>query len=482
MMNAHYIIWAGDGSWRVGCADEDGKLRIETVAASSAAAGGEGLAAGGHSTANMDWTSLAQTTKRQLAGMGYVDQPVMLAVPSQWCLCARISTRDMERGHRQLAIGFRLEEHLPISAEDMIADYVDLGDGEALGVCGEYAKLRAIVDAMETADICVRHICPQAMLVAGFAVAAHPRLDVLLIGPNDATGHSTGYDWIGFERGKPASWSWLADDNEAIGHRLAEAVKQSDQRLQVAVVGDDQPTRDIRGVSERLDRLTLPTSPGTLAHGEAAVDADQAAATQAGRLLDEHAAPWVDFRCDKLAAADQYDRYRRSLTWLAAAVALLLVSVIGVTQWRAARYAHQRRQFENRQAEFFKQALPGQRVPVYVKGRLQNEQRKLAGLGGAESNEATHAISALVHLQRVLSGLPADVPFRILDLSIEPDLIRVDGQAAGHVEAERLIASLRQSGMYDVDSPKTQSLKDGGVSFLFTAKPHTESTGKGATP
>jgi hypothetical protein len=113
-------------------------------------------------------------------------------------------------------------------------------------------------------------------------------------------------------------------------------------------------------------------------------------------------------------------------------------------------------------------------VPPSIKGRLASEKRRLEGLGGQAAGEALAAvqpISALTQLRDVLASLPSDVRYRILDLSIEPDLVRLDGQARGHAEADRLAAALRQSGRFDVEPPKTQLLKEGGVSFLFTAKP-----------
>lgn len=81
----------------------------------------------------------------------------------------------------------------------------------------------------------------------------------------------------------------------------------------------------------------------------------------------------------------------------------------------------------------------------------------------------------MVHLQRVLGSLPTDLRYRILDLNIQPNRIRLDGQARSHVEAERLAMALRQSGTYEVESPKTEVLKERGVSFLFNAIPRAGS-------
>jgi hypothetical protein len=44
--------------------------------------------------------------------------------------------------------------------------------------------------------------------------------------------------------------------------------------------------------------------------------------------------------------------------------------------------------------------------------------------------------------------------------------------ARTHAEAEAMAAALRQCGLYDVEPPKTQAMKDQGVSFVFSAKPN----------
>jgi hypothetical protein len=80
----------------------------------------------------------------------------------------------------------------------------------------------------------------------------------------------------------------------------------------------------------------------------------------------------------------------------------------------------------------------------------------------------------LWHLNEVLSSLQTDQRFRLLELAIEPDLIRLDGQARSYAQAEQLAVKLRESNVYEVTAPETRALQDRGVSFLFTATPRLE--------
>jgi hypothetical protein len=111
----------------------------------------------------------------------------------------------------------------------------------------------------------------------------------------------------------------------------------------------------------------------------------------------------------------------------------------------------------------------------------------MAGLGGQGAGDAESAVprtpSALVHLREVLKGLPTGLRCRLLELSIQPDEVRLDGQARSHSEAEAIAVAIRQSGLYEVEPPKTETLRDQGVSFAFTAKSIAAPTGpKGDRP
>src|SRR4051794_36802733 len=81
---------------------------------------------------------LARAAADALRAAGYAGQGVAVAVPSAWCLCAAVRTDDLPPRNWRQAMAYRLEERLPVSAEDVVADFVPAADGgEALGVCVE---------------------------------------------------------------------------------------------------------------------------------------------------------------------------------------------------------------------------------------------------------------------------------------------------------------------------------------------------------
>jgi type II secretory pathway component PulL len=478
-MTDQFVIFVGDGAWRIARVHERSAHVARVALPADAALDGR-----------------AAAVKQQLAELGYAYQPVLLAVASSWCLATTISTEDLERGGRRRAMAFRMEEQLPISAEEFVADYIPGSRGQALGVCAELQKLEAIVSALQAAGIDVRHICPAALLATAYAVDPHADVAaVLTVGRgNDAAEGSAQaeYDLVELQKGKPVRWSWLAEDGAAVTERLAAWAAATDPPAPLAVIGGAAFSADTWQAPNDIVRMDISASTLSLAGGEpgtapgeapgagedpaAQFAADQAAALHGARILEGAAAPWIDLRTDALAPPDRHHATRKPVAALVAAALAVLVSVSVVAQWRGRRYEALARSAVQQQTEVFKAAFPNQRVPGDVKGRLLSEQQKLSALCGQAADDAGAGVlkspSALDHLRTVLSSTPTDLRYRILDLSIQPDLIRIDGQARSHSEAERVATALRQSGAYEVEAPKTQALKVAGVSFLFTAKPH----------
>lgn len=404
--------------------------------------------------------SRGRMVREALEALDYDGRPVLMALPSSRCLGAAIPVQGLERTGRRRALQYRLEEQLPISAEDFVADFADRGaDGTVLAVCTELASVEQEVADLEEAGVPVRSIVPLALLVAGRAVAARPAVGVVVAG-----SVSSGFDVIELERAVPCRWWWFAED----GPELADCLSAMVPAPGDAVWGATGQ------VMERLRRDREAEGIGGIE--DLGVDDIEAAAVQAAAVLGERSVPWIDLRCDRLAAADRLDRYRRPLGALFVAAAVFTLGVIGVFHWRAMAYEAEASRLRAMQVEVFRQTLPDQRrVPANIRGRLESEYRRVLGLGGGEgggSGDATddQACSALDQLADILEHLPGDIRFRILDLDIRPDMVRIDGQARSHAEAERLAVALRDAGTFAVDPPKTSALRDGGVGFMFTAR------------
>ena len=127
-MPHNYTIFVSDDGWHIAsaCGDES-----QTIPVSFGDA--------------VTLESRAEATRQALSAAGWAEQPVVLAPASPWCLSAAISTDGLERGGRRRAMAFRMEEHLPISTEEVVFDYCENSGAHAMGVCGELKKLKAVV-------------------------------------------------------------------------------------------------------------------------------------------------------------------------------------------------------------------------------------------------------------------------------------------------------------------------------------------------
>ncbi len=438
-MSDPLVLFLGDEAWRLGAASVDSAGPIDVPFDAQAPV-----------------RQRVGACIRQIEQAGWQANPLLLALPSHWCLCATIETDDLGRSGRRKAMDYRLEEHLPLSAEDSVADYVELGNGQALGICCQRLRLETILAEFAEQGVPVRQIVPTALLVTA-AVARSCRADAVVV--VDSHDQPESLDWIELSRSGPEQWRWLADDRQALSRCIATWAEEKDAPRRLVILG----SADGVEVPEPVERID-PDEDGLEA---AALAAAADAADGAG---------WVNLRTGPLAIREGLGPGDKPVAALVSALVVLLLSLTVGMYWRAMAYDDLAASFSREQMDVFRRSVPGQPVPLNVPARLASERRRLAGLGGAvgvEGAEPVRTESALVHLRNVLQALPRDTRFRILDLNIQPDRITVIGQARSFVEAERLTVDLRKSGRYEVPPAETRVLAGRGVRFEFTARPRS---------
>lgn len=448
MAVACYMMCVGEDAWRVA-------RWCEGIAAFDVVPFGDEDAVEGRVDAAM----------QRLSALGYAREPIVLGLPSSWCLSATIPTDGLERSSRRRAMLYRLEEHLPVSAEQVVADFVDDGRGEAAGVCVEIDRVRPIIMAMESRGASIRHICPVALLAASHALTRWRDAAGVVIEQcrdGDAT-NQPAYDLIETRAGRMIRWWWFADDLAALRDQLATCAQAEEpiDPMSVVTIGMTCDPIDTMSVSIRSTECPIP--------GDEAALGAAAEALMGDRLL------WIDLRRDALAAPNPYEAYRGPFRAVIVGVVALMLGLAAATYWRGHRYEALAERYIQQQGDVFRVAMPGQRVPGNIKARLLSEKQKLAGLGGQGSDAAITqwlaSPSALAQLGVILQGLPTQLRFRIADLNVQTDLIRIDGQARSHADADQIAAAVQATGFFEVDPPRTQSLREGGVSFLLTARP-----------
>jgi hypothetical protein len=270
--------------------------------------------------------------------------------------------------------------------------------------------------------------------------------------------NGTGLEWLELTQAGPTCWRWFADDRQGWSEQIQRWGGQ-DAPGRLVLVGGQEPAK----LPETLETVTVDESVPELA------------ACRARKILEGSGEPWVDLRRGPLAAGRGRDAMRRPLRALVAIAAVLLASLTLVFYWRGRQYDELRSGHLRRQQEIFREALPDQRPPLDVPGRMQSELRKLGGMRGSQGDgqvaSAANQTSAMVHLRNVLAQLPRDIRFRIERLEIRPEEIRVEAQGRSFAEADRVALSLKDSGLYRVEMHETNALGEGKVAFSFSARP-----------
>ena len=443
-MDDPFTIFVDDAHWLVAKASEGG-VDVVLIEADEA---------------SVDVDARVSATRRRMEEMGYADQSVVMALPSSWCLSAVIDTDDLERSGRRAAMGFRLEEHLPIASEQVVADYCEMGD-EALGVCIDVDRIKPIVDAFESAGVQVRHVSPAAMLASAETVAGGADCDAVLMTDTseETNGRSERFDVIELEKGRPSRWHWMADREDEVARQLGAGGDEASRKVAVLGAPAVQRFRDLGADLMRLEET----------------DGYRAAAMHATRLLAGTASPWIELRRDRLGVVDRFDVYRKPMAMMWGAVVLLLLSVCAVAQWRGQGYQSEAESARDQQATVYETlyADEGRKAPSgSIRHKLKREAERLAGLSGQGVEGGVESLqprSALEQYHDLLGALPTDFRYRITSIDIEPDRVTLGGEAKSNAEAERIAKALRDQTAYEVDAPRMTAIAD-GVSFTFSAR------------
>ena len=316
----------------------------------------------------------------ELRQAGYRGQPLVLAIPTAWCLAAPFSTAGLPRRAGSDLLRFRLEEKLPTPMEELAADVAMRGN-TALGVAVPLARVQPVVEALEKEGVVVQWIVPSALAAARAmvepvrAARSSESASILLI---QTKNH---IDLVALRDGVP--WAWrltAARPNDVLLHfnsLLIEVIGSP----QVKLIGVDDSIRD--AVTAGLSDVESSGDP--VEH--VVVDAVQ-------QYVSGRRSPWIDLRRGNLAAPDSLRLARRPLAIALSAACLLLATLCGVMLWRAAQYEQQAQTLQQQQAGVFRQVFSTGSVPPNPRMRLESEHRALQGRSG-QSTDLPRQPSAL---------------------------------------------------------------------------------------
>jgi len=403
----------------------------------------------------------AEALATTLKELGYTRGGVCLAVAAHSVLSARINCNNLPPRRRRTPMLYRLEEHLPLEAEQLTADFLPTEGGQSLALAVETAPMQAVIDALGKAGIEVASICPTAMLALWhYQATGRWTGEYAVIVDGDAV-HLFGMT----PRGRPATWTTTAprtgDVLAALGADVL-AHRSDDSRPVVRLLGQwpDELAEAMRARGD-FDTQAPDQTPALLA-----------AAKTAAALATGRNAGWVDLRRDALAPTDAWASLTRPLAVAVLLTIVLLVAVAGMCLWRQGQCDTLTDGHKRLQRDQYARLYPGRGTPVNVKSALASEHRRLAGVHGTDiaAPNQTHAINTLTDL---LAALPPALRLRIVEIRLSASGLLVEGQTREHTDAQLIAQAIGRVG-FDVDPPRTEKLARGGVSFTITGKVRPE--------
>ena len=399
-----------------------------------------------------------ETLAAALREAGYAGEPTVLAIPSSWCLPTQVALASRRLTRNRQAVAFALEEQLPISAEDLVFDSLT-HDTQVFGVTADTRMLLPLVRSLEEAGIQLVSLTPIAFLLLEQLDRRRelPRDGLVLMSDGEVC------NLFEFKARRPVRWqsmphdaaiiardvgAWLLarDDDEVGGVTLVNVSEAGSAAIRALL-----PEVTVHQLDLPLDGLLLHGVRETLVHGKR---------------------PWIELRREPLGAYDPYRTVRGSLRYLAAAVLVALLALTATAWMRAEKYRVAAAELDQRKQELFRELFPGARVPGGIRSRLESEHRTLQGMvAGATQTPELRAVTG--PLVAALSGLPADLRFRLLDIRMEETSGYLQGEVQRLGDIDPLINALRERG-FQVEPPRTEALATEGVSFtlnLSTAQP-----------
>jgi hypothetical protein len=388
-----------------------------------------------------------------LKAAGHRGGGVVLALPSEWCLAAPVDTAGLPAKDRRRAMTYRLEEKLPVAAEEVVADFVPAPPTAAtvFGVCTRTAELAPLVQSLEAAGIDVTAVCPASLLALQ---NISDKLEAVLW-PSDTPSR---VELFTFRDGQLHGWYVLPDDPKDV---LLHVEHEFPQSTTIAVHSDIK-SFFARHPGLRVAPLKSPSAAAT-------------ATAMAVQILSGKATPWIDLRRDAVAPRDRFRPIRTPLTCAAVAAVLCLLCAVGAMLWRAGRYDDLAARLADDQRLVYRKAFPNAPIPDDVRSRLESEERSLRGVSG-DASAPPPDDAGLVTLRDLMAHLPppTDLRYRILELRLDKDRFTLEGQAPAHADADAIAAALRQRRTFEVEPPRTERLPSGdanaatGVSFTLT--------------
>lgn len=403
------------------------------------------------SDARSSANDVSSAIERMKAG-GYRGEHVLLGVHSLRCLCGKFVSSENPRRLSHQAKLFQFESQLPVSVEDVVADF-SVTDRAVFGVAIQIRDYLPLLGECEAAGIAVRTITPWALLAAQEIASSEESR-----GCRIALFPQSGYvELFALEGRNTATWKIVADAPTDVLRELLVVKRQQGTNLCITVYGNAVEFH--RALTSRTD---LDIELRTMTGEELIAD---------GRLVDILAGrrhPAIDLRRDQLGDTHRWQAAMPLLQLTFTACMVALLAIIGAFILRGRQYERLAQELHREQRRTFHELFPDQRVPMGVRARLESELAKASALRGVPDSVPVLRPS-LPLLSRLLDAVPETVRIRILRVDIEGAQVSIEAQVRNHGDAGIIAESMRSHGFH-VLPPRTVQTARGVIALHLTAE------------
>jgi DNA-binding MarR family transcriptional regulator len=378
------------------------------------------------------------TVMARLAGLKQFQ--CILAPASTSCFFARFDGPPATDLRDRVELTYALEDHLPIDAESMVADFRRLDTSSDAGkqvaaVAVPLEPWNEIADNFESAGIPVRSIVPASLLAVGVLASQYSQsqtVDYLLV-------QGASCDWLRTERGSITDWKVLGMETKALDQHRRLASSAADKI--VAVTSNHEEQQLIESVFGSMESVSQPLADLELKGGE--------------MLIKRRFSPY-DLRRDLLGPPDAFRLIQTPLRCAVVAAVVLLIAVTFGSWYRTQRIETEIASLQSEQRSLFEKSFPDQRVPAALLRRIRSEHaRVMASRGSGGSIDLP--LSARSMLVRLLSSLPNNLRFRVTQIDIENGQLDVELEVRSPVDAGTLASHLSSVGFRVKPPVTTQS-------------------------
>lgn len=394
---------------------------------------------------------LATAIAAQLADLGYRSQEdSILCLASIGCLAARMTSETVNGNSSREAMAFQLEELLPISAEQFVADFIPSRSG-ILGIAVDAEAIRPLVHALEAAGVSVRSIIPAALLATQHVLQAPSNQ----VGPNSVLvwPSEIAYDVVRVQDGVISDWLYVRGDSSILEQNLWMLISGEDQDVPVFICrhGSDPESADDL---QHYQRVAVPAFSEVVAVATRDV--------LIGQLM-----PTIDLRREKLASRTPYHSLQKLLAVAVAAACLLLMAMVAGLEYRCWQYEQSAQEYQQAMEQVFLQIFPKLQIPLGIRSRLESEHAKTVGL--RDTKKIPEVASAADTFREMLTALPETLRYRLTEISVQGRQLKMDGEVRSHGDAANLATALTETG-FEVQPPRTVQESGGNVSVTLVAE------------